>query len=84
MSLLCVAMRVCTLVQNYMHHYAGENCTEEGSIRLAGSRSSQFREVEGYVEFCSNGVWGTVCRNGWGILDATVVCRELGHFTFGM
>ena len=62
----------------------GEICTEEGAIRLAGSSSAQHMEVEGRVEFCSNGVWGTVCRNGWGALDATVVCRQLGLFTFGM
>ena len=44
-------------------------------IRLVGGTD----EYSGRVEVGMNGTWGTICDSGWDILDAQVVCREMGY-----
>ena len=51
----------------------------DGDIRLDGSSSP----LEGRVEMCYDGVWGTVCSNSWSLADAAVVCRQLGYSSSG-
>ncbi|XP_035665849.1 uncharacterized protein LOC118409092 [Branchiostoma floridae] len=46
-----------------------------GTMRLVGGNS----EFEGRVEINRGGVWGTICDGNWGIEEAQVVCREIGH-----
>ena len=53
-------------------------CTD-GSIRLVNG----IIENEGRVEVCMDGVWGTICDQGWDKTDAHVVCTQMGHPELG-
>ena len=44
------------------------------TVRLVGGPG----QLEGRLEVVHNGVWGTVCHNGFTDEAATVVCRALG------
>ena len=48
-------------------------------MRLADGTSLN----EGRVEVCVDGSWGTVCDDGWGNIDAQVVCNQLGYSPTG-
>ena len=49
----------CRLQIIYCLHTA--NCDMEAAVRLVDGQNN----AEGRVEYCSGGVWGTVCDNTW-------------------
>ena len=63
------------LLPHYVH--TTDSCPHNGSICLVGPSGSN--TVEGRVEYCSNGLWGTISSSGFDTRDGEVVCRQLGH-----
>lgn len=53
---------------------------DEGDIRLIES-SNRFQI--GLIEICVNGIWGTICRDSWGNVEASIACKQLGYSPYG-
>ena len=55
--------------------FIGQQTCTHGDVRLADGD----HDLEGRVEVCIRGAWGTVCLYDWDNTDAGVVCRQLGY-----
>lgn len=54
----------------------------DGAVRLISGpyqSSTDPGSSAGRLEIYHNGIWGTVCENGFDQTDADVVCRQLGY-----
>ena len=51
----------------------GRHLSLDSAIRLIDG----INKLEGRVEIQYQGIWGTICDDGWDDTDATVVCKEL-------
>ena len=59
--------------------FEGTSTCRHGEVRLADGMNDN----EGRVEICYNGVWGSVCANGWDQVDTNLACRLLGYYGQG-
>ena len=72
----CTCLNVVCRTLLRMCLYSIVSCINS-SMRLVGPDGPN--TVEGRVEYCSNGVWGTVSYYAFDSLDGEVVCRKLGY-----
>ena len=57
-------------------------CTP-GEVRLVNGTVNTSTSIDGRVEVCLDGVWGTLCGGLWIEDDSRVVCRQLGYSRYG-
>ena len=58
----------------YMLFHLLVSCSH-GDVQLVDGSTS----LEGRVEICIDGTYGTVCDDSWDDDDAEVVCRQIGY-----
>ena len=78
---LCTNGSVRLLVGEGYSYYYGETDYNDAYYQDAMSGSGL---LQGRVEVCVSGMYGTVCDDSWDNQGASVVCRQLGFSPYGM
>ena len=68
-------LQTCSTITLYL------DCVD-GDVRLIPHNS--YTALNGRVEVCVNGTWGTICSDFFDDKDASVVCKQLGYSPYGM
>lgn len=58
------------------------SCTT-GDVRLVNGSVNTSTAIDGRVEMCLDGEWGTLCGDLWIEDDSRVVCNQLGYSRYG-
>ena len=74
-----VCMHVCKYIFMYLGILHAYMFTVYATIALPIRLADGNSQYSGRVEIHRNGVWGTVCDDNWTIINAQVVCRQLGY-----
>ena len=68
-----VYIAICCASNADIHIIRAGSCIT-GEVRLVDGANA----LEGRLELCISGTWGTVCNDGFDREAAMVVCRQLG------
>ena len=74
----CIVQYIeCDTASIFSDIYLGQQTPfyRSAGIRLVGSSKPH----EGRVEIFSQGTWGTICDDKFDMIDANVICKELGY-----